>query len=136
MEMCHTRDVSSGPGQKGPANTPLSERNQPVSEAPQIEYRHIDGTELEIALRQHVLFVSGKKGGKRLNLSLHDLSYLDFRGRNLNDAEFVGSRLEQALFEKASLVNGNFFGATLRRATLLGSNLTKADLRGAEGFKK
>jgi len=49
--------------------------------------------DLDAVLDRHEKFADNKGGGERAKLSMYDLSYLDFTGRNLSRADFTGSLL-------------------------------------------
>jgi len=74
-------------------------------------------------------------GGKKLNLSLADLTGADLTGANLTGADLFGADLFGANFTKAELIGANLIGVDLRRANLHGAELIGANLRGANLFR-
>lgn len=67
---------------------------------------------LQKVLEKHMMWLSGKEGGERANLSGANLSRANLRGANLSGA--------------------NLSGADLSGANLSEANLSRADLRGAD----
>lgn len=89
--------------------------------------------ELNEILRKHKLWLDGKKGGERadlteanltgLDLTKADLTWANFTGADLSRANFTGADLSWAKFKRADLT-----GAVLTRANLYTANLTDAKL--------
>src|ERR1043166_5198328 len=79
----------------------------------------------------HEYFISGRLGGRRLNLTLAHAENLNFAGRNLAHAELPGAVLLGCNFTQTILRGANFFGADLRYCNLRQADLTGADIRGA-----
>lgn len=104
-----------------------------TQERPEIgaEYPKLSQQELDILLDSHEVFVKGGRGGERIRLGMHDLSYLDFSGRDLCRADFVGTVMRSCEFEETKLSDANLFAADLRDTVFVRANLDRADLRGA-----
>ena len=73
--------------------------------------------ELTVILEKHKLWLEGKEGGERADLS----------GANLSGADLSGANLFEANLSEADLSEANLFGAGLS-----GANLSKANLFGAK----
>ncbi|MBT4940729.1 MAG: hypothetical protein HON14_16450, partial [Rhodospirillaceae bacterium] len=86
---------------------------------------------LDELLLEHDRHMDGFLGAKRATLKFFDMSYLDFNGCNLTQADATGARFEHASMEDAIFMAGNFYAADMRFVSFMGSNLTRADLRGA-----
>lgn len=84
---------------------------------------------LESVLAEHRAFVATHRG-RRANLTFHDLSGLDLRGRKLGGINLTGSCLRGTLLSGADLTDGNLFGADLSEADMTEASLVGADLRG------
>ena len=91
----------------------------------------ISQPELEEILAEHERHLDGILGGKRALLKFMDMSYLDFAGRNLTQADATGSRIGHASFDDAILRAANLYAADLRFVSFVGADLTRADLRGS-----
>ena len=94
-------------------------------------------TELNKVLELHKMWMNGKEGGVRADLSDADLSYAHLRNANLRDANLSCADLSCADLRDANLRGANLRGvnlkyANLRYADLSGANLRSADLRGAD----
>ena len=79
------------------------------------------------SLRNHLLYLAGKKG-KRLNLTMSNLSYVilegfDFTGGSMVACNFSYSNLEGARFRDADLTNSLFIRTNLVRADFSGAVL-------------
>ena len=103
-------------------------------------------TELNKVLELHKMWMDGKEGGVRADLSDADLSdadlsYAHLRNANLRDANLScadlscanlrGANLKYADLRYAVLSGANLRSANLRSADLRGADLRDADLRGA-----
>jgi hypothetical protein len=86
---------------------------------------------LEEILEEHDKYLDGLLGSKRASLKFLDMSYLEFSGRNLTQADCTGARCEHATMEEAILRATNFYAADLRFVSFIGADLSRADLRGA-----
>ncbi len=91
----------------------------------------ITQTRLNEIQKVHDDYVKSNLGGKLASLKFLDMSYLDFAGRNLSQADFTGARCEYAIFDGAKLRAANFYAADLRFASFADADLTRADLRGS-----
>lgn len=87
--------------------------------------------ELNNVIRKHKLWIEGKKGGERANLSEADLHGADLRWVCLASADLRGANLECANLEGV-----NLYKAELQGATLYGANLRWAGLHGAKMYKQ
>jgi hypothetical protein len=81
---------------------------------------------IEETLEKHKLWVEGKEGGVRADLSSANLS-----GADLSRADLSGAYLSGADLSGANLSGAYLYGADLSRADLSGANLSRADLSGA-----
>lgn len=88
--------------------------------------------ELQEILAKHKLWLEGKEGGERANLSGANLSGANLCGANLFSADLCGANLSSADLYRANLYGANLCGADLSRANLYGANLCGADLYGAK----
>lgn len=95
-----------------------------------VAYSKIDKEMLAELLKQHLLFIARKTGGKLLHLRFVDLSNFDFAGMDFSDAELVGVNFEGSNLSRAKFVRCNLNGSNFRKANLQHSNLSKANLRG------
>lgn len=96
---------------------------------------------LKVILEKHQLWLEGKPGGvradlsganlPRVNLSGVDLSKANFYGADLSRADFSWANLSWANLSKADLSGANFSTARLSGANLSGANLSGADLFGS-----
>lgn len=78
--------------------------------------------ELNEVLEKHKLWLDGKDGGVKANLS-----YANLRGADLRNANLRGADLR-----RANLICADLRCANLREANLSGPDLRGADLRGAD----
>ena len=98
-------------------------------------------------LTNHHLWLQGDDEGRRADLSVEDLTDVNFEGRDLSHVSFanakltgarlmgaklVGADLSGADLSSASLNRSNLSNATLSEANLIGANLCKASLKGAD----
>ncbi len=82
--------------------------------------------QLDEIISLHELLIREKTIGVRADLTLLDLSGLDFTRRNLYGAILKGTDLS-----RANLTGANFTLADLRGADLTGANLSGANFTGA-----
>jgi uncharacterized protein YjbI with pentapeptide repeats len=94
-------------------------------------YRRLTQQEADLICARHDRLWSARPGGARAVFSWMDLSGLNFRGRNLCDADFTGALLAGAKFAGARLDHAVFFGADLQEADLSEASMRRSDLRGA-----
>ncbi|MDR3513696.1 MAG: pentapeptide repeat-containing protein [Caulobacteraceae bacterium] len=94
-------------------------------------YRRLTQEEADLICTKHDRLWTARPGGARAVFSWLDLSGLNFRGRNLCDADFTGAILHGAKFANARLDHAVFFGADLQDADLSESSMRRSDLRGA-----
>ena len=93
--------------------------------------------DLNDMLVKHRLWLDGKEGGNKANLSggnLHgaDLSGANLCGANLRLADLSGANLSGANLRLANLHGADLSGADLSGANLCGANLCGANLHGAK----
>jgi uncharacterized protein YjbI with pentapeptide repeats len=93
--------------------------------------RRLTQEEVDAICARHDRLWAAKPGGARAVFSWLDLSGLNFRSRNLNDADFTGAILDGAKFEKAKLDHAIFFGADMQNADFTDASMRRTDLRGA-----
>jgi uncharacterized protein YjbI with pentapeptide repeats len=94
-------------------------------------YRRLTQEDADAICGKHDRLWTARPGGARAVFSWMDLSGLNFRGRNLSDADFTGALLHGCKFANARLDHAVFFGADMQEADLSETSLRRADLRGA-----
>lgn len=94
-------------------------------------YRRLTQEEADLICTRHDRLWTARPGGARAVFSWMDLSGLNFRGRNLCDADFTGAILHGAKFANARLDHAVFFGADMQEADLSEASMRRSDLRGA-----
>jgi uncharacterized protein YjbI with pentapeptide repeats len=94
-------------------------------------YRRLTQEEADGICAKHDRLWTARPGGARAVFSWMDLSGLNFRGRNLCDADFTGAILAGAKFANARLDHAIFFGADLQEADMSEASMRRSDLRGA-----
>src|SRR6202012_4720891 len=94
-------------------------------------YRRLTQEEADLVCTRHDRLWTARPGGARAVVSWMDLSGLNFRGRNLCDADFTGAILHGAKFANARLDHAIFFGADLQEADMSEASMRRSDLRGA-----
>jgi uncharacterized protein YjbI with pentapeptide repeats len=94
-------------------------------------YRRLTQEEADAVCAKHDRLWTARPGGARAVFSWMDLSGLNFRGRNLSDADFTGAILHGCKFANARLDHTVFFAADMQEADLSECSLRRADLRGA-----
>jgi hypothetical protein len=82
-------------------------------------------------LRLHQLWLDGKAGGIRADLTGANLTRADLTRANLTDAYLTHANLACANLADANLTDANLTGAYLACANLTDANLTDANLTGA-----
>ena len=95
------------------------------------QWTKVSQQELDSILERHALFVDGQHNGERMQLGMHDLSYLDMAGRDLSRAELTGAVMSHCNLEGAKLNDAILFAADLRFCNMVGAELNHAYLRGA-----
>src|SRR5574343_130019 len=83
----------------------------------------MNSNELKEVLDKHTLFLKGKDGGERANLSGANLRCANLSGANLIDANLRCADLRGANLSGANLIDADLRGANLSGANLFGSNL-------------
>ena len=101
----------------------------------------MDATALEETIRLHGLWIDGKTGGVRANLTDTNLYRADLYRANLTNANLAGANLTDTNLTDTNLTGANLTNASLTyailtdailtRANLYRANLTGADLTGA-----
>ena len=94
--------------------------------------RNITKEDLNEILRKHELWLKGKYGGERANLSRADLSGADLCRADLIEADLREADLSGADLREANLLEADLRGANLLEADLRGANLRGANLHGAD----
>ena len=79
--------------------------------------------DVNTAVALHEKMAKGKTGGARLVLSFKVAERMDFRNRDLSEAELVGAFLCESVFSHAKMSRCNLCGADLT-----GCELSDADL--------
>ena len=92
----------------------------------------MNSNELKEVLDKHTLFLKGKDGGERADLSGANLRGENLSGANLSGANLRYANLRYADLRYANLSDANLSGANLSGANLSGANLSGANLRGAD----
>jgi uncharacterized protein YjbI with pentapeptide repeats len=88
--------------------------------------------QLNEIIELHQLWLEGKVGGVRANLSNDDLSGLNLRNVDLRGAYLHGADLRDTDLQDANLSGADLRKVDLRNADLKGTNLHNADLRGVD----
>jgi uncharacterized protein YjbI with pentapeptide repeats len=94
-------------------------------------HKRLTQQDVDLICAKHDRLWSAKLGGARAVFSFCDLTGLDFRGRNLCDADFSGAILHHARMGGARLDNANLFSADLTEADMAECSMRRADLRGS-----
>jgi len=100
--------------------------SQPTSTLERVSQR-----ELDEAIKKHMTFLKGVRGGARAVMKFKDLSGLHFRGGDLSQADFTGSVMVGAVLTKGTFKGVSFFACDMRNANLENGNFSRADFRGA-----
>ena len=90
----------------------------------------IDIDELKHSLKDHYLFVTGRRNGKRANFTGKFLSKLNFNGINMQSIIAQMTDFSECSFVETYLRHSDFFLANLEKANFKKCNLFKSDLRG------
>ena len=80
-----------------------------------ISYQKLSKEILSDLIKQHLLFVARKPGGRLLHLKFIDLSNLDFSNIDFSDAELIGVNLENSILIKTKFCRANLTGANLAK---------------------
>ena len=72
-----------------------------------------------------------KRGGRRGDLSFHNLAGMELKRLVLTGIKFTGTNLTDVNLSESDLSGADFFGADLEGADLTSANLAGADFRGA-----
>jgi uncharacterized protein YjbI with pentapeptide repeats len=95
------------------------------------ELERLTQYDFEAIYKRHEMFNRGQRGGIRANLKFKNLSNLDLSGRNLSFVEFTGSILAEANLSSGFFEGSSFFGCDLNNANLTNASFRRADFRGA-----
>lgn len=107
-------------------------KNEGKNEDQEKEYRPIGEEELKRILEEHQRWIdSGRKEGKRADLSGADLSKADLNQAELSEANLSGADLTGANLTEANLAGANLSTANLSWALLIEADLIEANLCGA-----
>jgi hypothetical protein len=87
--------------------------------------------ELQEILEKHKLWLDGKVGGERANLSFANLRFADLRSADLRFANLRFANLRFANLRSANLSSANLSSANLSVADLRFANLSSANLSSA-----
>lgn len=88
--------------------------------------------ELNVIIRKHVMFMTGKSGGARAVIRDKDLSGLTFLGQNLSQSDFTGCIMANTDLANANFECSTLFGCDFTGAKLSNTRLVRADMRGTE----
>jgi uncharacterized protein YjbI with pentapeptide repeats len=91
----------------------------------------LDQAALDVIIAQHKLYRESKPNGRQASIIRQDLTGLVFCGCDLSYADFSGSILYEADLEFATLDFCVFFGCDLRKANFRNARMQRTDLRGA-----
>jgi uncharacterized protein YjbI with pentapeptide repeats len=94
----------------------------------------VTATELQEALRLHLLWLDDDPEGVRANLSRADLRRADLSWADLREADLREANLRGANLREVDLSEADLRGADLRGANLSGANLSGANLSEAKGL--
>ncbi|MBB5744538.1 pentapeptide repeat-containing protein [Brevundimonas variabilis] len=86
---------------------------------------------LDRYLDAHGRYIRGQPGGRRALVKYLQAPLLDFRGRQLAEADFTGANLERASLLKAGFERASFYCANLRGTDARHADFRQADFRGA-----
>lgn len=86
--------------------------------------------ELKHSLKDHYLFVTGRRNGKRSNFTGKSLSKLNFNGVNMQSIINQMTDFSEGSFVKTDLSHADLFVANLEKVNFKKCNLFKSDLRG------
>lgn len=88
--------------------------------------------DLDKVLENHKLWIHGKEGGQRANLSGENIRCVNFSDVNLRCADLRDADLRDANLKGANLRCANLNYVDLINANLINADLTNANLRGAD----
>ena len=88
--------------------------------------------ELDVILDRHEGFVNNERDGKRMQLCMYDLSYMDMAGRDLSWAELTGAVLSNCNLEGTKLNDTILFATDLRYTNMAEAELNRAEMTGAK----
>jgi hypothetical protein len=92
----------------------------------------MDATALEETIRLHGLWIDGKTGGVRANLTDTNLYRADLYRANLTNANLAGANLTDTNLTDTNLTGANLTNASLTYAILTDAILTRANLYRAD----
>ena len=97
-----------------------------------MELRKISPEELKEILRKHLLWLGGKEGGERADLSYSDLSSSDLRHSDLSRSDLRASDLRGSDLSYSDLSSSDLSSSDLSHSDLSRSDLRASDLRGSD----
>lgn len=86
---------------------------------------------LDRYLDAHERYIRRQPNGRRAMVKYLQAPLLDFKGRQLAEADFTGANLERSLLLKAGFERASFYCANLRGADARHADFRQADFRGA-----
>jgi len=86
---------------------------------------------LDEIIKKHDMFLRGQQGGARAVITYRNLSYLNFKAKDLSNADFTGSLFIEADLSHGKFCNTTFFACDLRNANMRDANFSRCDFRGA-----
>jgi uncharacterized protein YjbI with pentapeptide repeats len=91
----------------------------------------ISFSELKTLLERHGRYLRGLVGGRRLDLTLRNLTGLALPGADLTDAVLTGAVFKNCDLQEVKFQMCDAFCVDFRKASLGGADFSRADLRGA-----
>lgn len=95
------------------------------------ETEPVPQNDADFTVREVTVMLFKAKPGELVDLSGHDLTYLDLSGLNFKAAKLANSNLYGADFTRANLRGTDMSGTRLDRAVLIRADLSGANLSGA-----
>lgn len=89
---------------------------------------------LKEVLKKHTLWIQGKEGGERLNLTGADLTGVNFRASLLNEADFSKADLSSADFANALFYKNNFLEVNLQKSFFIRTDFSRSCFSHCLGF--
>jgi len=97
-----------------------------------LEMTKVTQQELDVILDRHEGFVNNERDGKRMQLCMYDLSYMDMAGRDLSRAELTGAVLSNCNLEGTKLNDAILFVTDLCYTNMAEAELNRAEMTGAK----
>lgn len=89
---------------------------------------------LKEVLKKHTLWIQGKEGGERLDLTGVDLTGVNFRASLLNEADFTRADLSLSDFQDAFFYKNNFLEVNLQKSFFLRTDFSRSCFSYCCGF--